>query len=83
MLANGFRARTARLATCLLTLCMAGSRLPAASSAADFVNSPESVNAGQSVPATLPPIKFAQITDVHLFDAGYKCTGSYVERAYQ
>ncbi|MBV8281999.1 MAG: metallophosphoesterase, partial [Candidatus Eremiobacteraeota bacterium] len=28
-------------------------------------------------------MRFAQITDVHLFDAGYKCSGSFVEREYQ
>jgi 3',5'-cyclic AMP phosphodiesterase CpdA len=30
-----------------------------------------------------PQLRFAQITDAHLFDAGYKCSGQYVEREYQ
>ena len=35
-------------------------------------------------PAPTPqaPVRFAVITDAHIFDAGYKCTGSYIEREY-
>jgi hypothetical protein len=29
------------------------------------------------------PLRFAQISDVHLFDAGYKCSGLYVQREYE
>ncbi len=34
-------------------------------------------------PTPQTPVRFAVITDAHIFDAGYKCTGSYIEREYQ
>jgi len=33
--------------------------------------------------ASAGTLRFAQISDVHLFDAGYKCSGPYVQREYE
>jgi hypothetical protein len=37
---------------------------------------------GASNFASAGALRFAQISDVHLFDAGYKCSGLYVQREY-
>jgi hypothetical protein len=37
---------------------------------------------GASNFASAGTLRFAQISDVHLFDAGYKCSGLYVQREY-
>jgi hypothetical protein len=38
---------------------------------------------GSSNFASAGSLRFAQISDVHLFDAGYKCSGLYVQREYE
>jgi hypothetical protein len=64
----------------------ASSAAPAASAAASSataVGSPTPASVAPTAPANGGVLHFAQITDAHLFDAGYRCSGTFVEREYQ
>jgi hypothetical protein len=76
-------ARTCALIVLLTTSCAAwGETTPAPPPASSPSTSAAPV-VGASSFASTGTLRFAQISDVHLFDAGYKCSGLYVQREYE
>jgi hypothetical protein len=59
-----------------LTALGAIASAPSSASPADNKTAPVSFSSAG-------PLRFAQISEVHLFDAGYKCSGLYVQPEYE
>ena len=73
---NGYASR-ATVFLILLFLVVSGASVDAAIGKSGAVSGSTTTGSGPVI------LRFAQITDAHLFDAGWRCSGSFVEREYQ